>query len=261
MRTRHADVPAKLAALSREVKARERPDLSRYQQLSAALLAIIRKGHWKPGDRLPTESSLARTLPFSLGTVQRAFRALVDEGVVTRVQGSGTFVATAHDRIDDVAHCRFLGDDGASTLPVFSRVLSRTNVKRRGSWTRWFTGAEAALVRVDRILSVNREFDVYNRFYFDSRRFGDLASRPLAELAGANFKELLRRELNVPQFHVAESLQLCSVPWLIASKIGLAEDATGALMEVVARSSGELTLYYQEMFIPPSPRKLALQSA
>lgn len=247
---------AKLLALRRALDAYEGRGLSRYAQLREALRASIKAGQWTSGERLPTESVLAAAMPFSLGTVQRTLRALVEEGVVTRVQGSGSFVTSTHHRIDDVAHCRFLADDGRSFLPVFSRVLSRRPWQSVGPWSAHFPGRGVLLVRLERILNINGEFDVYSRFYFDGERFKGLASRPFAELAGANFKELLRKEVDVPVTGTGQSLQLIAIPPAIGRRIGVTDRGIGAVLEIVGHSGGNDTVYYQQMFIPPSSRKL-----
>ena len=261
MKTRTAAVSAKLLALRRALRACEGRGLSRYAQLREALLASIKAGEWKTGERLPTESALAAAMPFSLGTVQRALRALVEEGVVTRVQGSGSFVTSGHHRIDDVAHCRFLADDGKSFLPVFSRVLSRRPWHRAGPWSAHFPGRGAALVRLDRILDVNGELAVHSRFYFDGERFKGLASRPFAELAGANFKELLRMKVDVPITGTRQSLQFVAIPPGIGRRIGVTDRGVGALLEIVGHTGGNDTVYYQQMFIPPSSRRLVTHPA
>ena len=187
MKTKTPTAPAKLRELSRALQrtAKTTEGAALHARLRLAMLHCIHGGHWVAGDRLPTETELVQASSLSMGTVQRALRDLTDEGVVRRQQGSGSFVAHAPHRIDDVAHCRFLNDDG-SVLPVFSRVLSR-KAARKGPWESHFP-MDAAVMRLDRVLNVNDEFDVFSRFYFDGARFKGLASRPVAELAGANFK-------------------------------------------------------------------------
>lgn len=69
------------------------PGLPKYLHLREALLTAIEGGHWKPGAKLPTETELSGLTPYSLGTVQRAMRSLVDDGVVVRRKGIGSFVA------------------------------------------------------------------------------------------------------------------------------------------------------------------------
>ena len=53
----------------------------------------IGSGALKPNDKTESENELARRFGVSRLTVQRAIRELVAEGRLTRVQGSGTFVA------------------------------------------------------------------------------------------------------------------------------------------------------------------------
>ncbi len=265
MKTKTAAAPAKLAALASSLGrtgAGNGGALPRHAQLRMALLSSINAGHWTAGERLPTETELVVVTGLSLGTVQRALRTLTDEGVVQRQQGSGSFVASGHHRIDDVAHCRFLDDDGKSFLPVFSRVLARRRWRRPGPWSAHFRGFGAQVVRLDRVLSVNGEFDVFSRFYFDGQRFKGLASRPIDELAGTNFKVLLREESSVPPGGISQSLQLVPAPDDVALHIGVGPADPVAMLEIVRHAAGgDDVVYYQQMFVPPAPRKLLTHPA
>ena len=64
-----------------------------YDQVKAFVRQRISQGLWKPGDPVPSESALMHQFGVSRMTVNRALRELVSEGLVQRVQGSGTFVA------------------------------------------------------------------------------------------------------------------------------------------------------------------------
>lgn len=264
MKTKVAAAPAKLDALAAVLgrAARNERTFSRHAQLRMALLASINDGHWTAGERLPTETELVIATRFSLGTVQRALRALTEEGVVRRKQGSGSFVASGHHRIDDVAHCRFLSDDGKTVLPVFSHVLSRRLWRRTGPWSVHFKERDAQIVRLDRVLNVNGEFDVFSRFFFDGQRFKGLASRPIGELAGTNFKVLLRAESKVPPGGISQTVQLVAAPTDVAPHMGVAQGDPVALLEIVRHAGGgDDVVYYQQMFIPPVARKLAINPA
>ncbi len=65
-----------------------------YFQLREALLREIREQGLKTGDRLPTEQEIERAYGVSRATIRQALAALEHEGVVRRVQGLGTFVAS-----------------------------------------------------------------------------------------------------------------------------------------------------------------------
>jgi GntR family histidine utilization transcriptional repressor len=64
-----------------------------FQRIKDHLLSEIEAGTWREGDVIPSEQELAKQFNVSRMTVNRAVRELTVEQVLTRVQGSGTFVA------------------------------------------------------------------------------------------------------------------------------------------------------------------------
>jgi DNA-binding LacI/PurR family transcriptional regulator len=70
-----------------------------YMQLASQIRAAIRSGELPPGVRLPSELELAERYRLSRGTVRQAMNILVNEELVERVPGKGTFVKA----IDPVA--------------------------------------------------------------------------------------------------------------------------------------------------------------
>ena len=71
-------------------------DVPAYEQVKAWIRQHIGSGQWKPGDPVPSEAALMQQFGISRMTVNRALRELAAEGLVTRVQGSGTRVAQLH---------------------------------------------------------------------------------------------------------------------------------------------------------------------
>jgi GntR family transcriptional regulator, histidine utilization repressor len=71
-------------------------DIPAYEQVKAWVRQHIATGEWKPGDPVPSEAALIHQFGISRMTVNRALRELAAEGLVTRVQGSGTRVAQLH---------------------------------------------------------------------------------------------------------------------------------------------------------------------
>jgi GntR family histidine utilization transcriptional repressor len=64
-----------------------------YTQIIRAIRARILSGAWPPGRRVPTERNLAAQFSTARMTVNRAFGALADEGLIVRHRRSGSFVA------------------------------------------------------------------------------------------------------------------------------------------------------------------------
>ncbi len=66
-----------------------------YRQIADQIAALIRRGEYKPGARLPPERDLAKKLGVSRPSVREALIALEVEGFVEVRIGSGVYVADA----------------------------------------------------------------------------------------------------------------------------------------------------------------------
>jgi GntR family transcriptional regulator len=64
-----------------------------YQQLYEILRAKIVQSDWKPGDMIPSESELIEQYYVSRNTVRQVLDLLVQEGLIYRQRGRGTFVS------------------------------------------------------------------------------------------------------------------------------------------------------------------------
>ena len=65
----------------------------RYIRIKSALLDDIENGALTPGDQVESENQLAQRFAVSRMTARRALSELVDEGILARSQGLGTFVS------------------------------------------------------------------------------------------------------------------------------------------------------------------------
>lgn len=65
-----------------------------HAQISDDFRARIASGEWPASYRLPSEPELASQLSVSRGTLRRALRTLIQEGLLRQVRGRGTFVTS-----------------------------------------------------------------------------------------------------------------------------------------------------------------------
>lgn len=63
-----------------------------YRQLAAILKARIARGDWAEGRPIASETRLVQEYGIARTTVRRALDVLVEDGVVWKVQGRGTYV-------------------------------------------------------------------------------------------------------------------------------------------------------------------------
>ena len=64
-----------------------------YQQLYEILLAKIQRHEWQPGDMIPAEADLIAEYQVSRNTVRQVLEKLVNDGLIYRQRGRGSFVA------------------------------------------------------------------------------------------------------------------------------------------------------------------------
>ncbi|MBP2316174.1 GntR family transcriptional regulator [Azospirillum soli] len=232
--------------------------LPKYAQLREMLLEAIKSGYWKPGDKLPTELEFAEITRFSLGTVQRALRDLAEEGILVRRHGLGSFVAENRKQVEAPWHCRFLDDSGDGVLPIYSKTLARRTIAEPGPWTKHLGRPSGGLLKIDRLININNEFTVYSRFFADPGLLKPLATGPLQNLDGANFRALIMQECHLPITQVVQDVRVAVLDPEAAGNIGVKDGTTGMLVQAVARAGRDTCLYYQEFFIPPTTRALRL---
>jgi GntR family transcriptional regulator len=227
----------------------------KYRVLRNAILEAISSGQWTPGMQLPTEAELARIVPYSLGTVQKAFAQLVRDGLVVRTRGRGSFVASLHRQMAEPWHCRFLGDDG-TVLPVYPRLLGHASAARERRWAELF-GSRARIVRIDRAISINDELEVISRFFAPRGIARPLLALPRKNVETANFKAVILRELGMPISRIVQTIAAADARTWRA--VGLRPPAHLFLEATAYTAEGEV-VYFQEIFIPPNRRKLLFES-
>lgn len=69
------------------------PPLALYEKIKQSVVRDIESGRLKSGDRVDSETRLARRFNASRMTANRALKELTGEGRIVRLQGVGTFVA------------------------------------------------------------------------------------------------------------------------------------------------------------------------
>lgn len=92
-------------------------DTPLYKEVKRLLTETLSNGEWKPGMAIPAEWKLAERFNVAIGTVRKAVDELVNENILVRQQGRGTFVA-AHNRARLMFHFfHIVRSDGGKETP------------------------------------------------------------------------------------------------------------------------------------------------
>lgn len=124
-----------------------------YLQISELLIRDIAAGRLPDGTRLPPERQMARELGVAVGTLRRALAALVEKGLLERVQGSGNYIRDrAAGRAESIYAMFRLELVEGGGLPT-AEVLDVTRCPKPVELPRFGTAADGHRIRRLRRLS------------------------------------------------------------------------------------------------------------
>ncbi len=100
-----------------------------YKQAIQFINELISKKNLQPGDKIPSEAELVKSLGVSRITIRSAITEMVEEGLLTRSQGKGTFVSLpqkdsfdADDSIGFTQSCKMAGKKASSEVLSIEKV-------------------------------------------------------------------------------------------------------------------------------------------
>ncbi len=145
-----------------------------YQRLREEMLAKIAAGEWTPGAPIPTEAELTRQYGVAIGTVRKAVDTLVNEGLLLRSQGRGTFVRRPNFDASLARFFRQVDASGGREIPT-SRILSKTLRKPSQAVVNALElGKGEQVVHMERLRMVEGRTLFHEDIWLPASRFGAL---------------------------------------------------------------------------------------
>jgi GntR family transcriptional regulator len=201
-----------------------------HHQIKEDLALQIRSGRWRPEEEIPSEANLCRHYGVSRGTVRQAIADLVQQGLIHRRQGRGSFVSKAKLEGSVLGSYHLYRKDAA--------LDHRSQVIRCRLWS------PSSDIR--RILGTNRGEKVYQlervRFvqkipislqisYLPARLCPGLEAK---DLSGEALYNVLEREYGVSFLRAEESIEPVLADEYVAGHLHI---AVGSPVFLVERSS------------------------
>jgi DNA-binding GntR family transcriptional regulator len=148
-------------------------------KINELLSRELAAGHWRAGERLPTESVLAAQLGCSVGTLRKSLATLESEGLIERRHGSGTYVkqAPTGKAVYEFFRLALRTGEGLPTAVVlsFDCIEHPKDVPPFGNQT------SAHCYRVRRLRLLNNTPIALEEIYFDTRHNTALTMNDLGE--------------------------------------------------------------------------------
>ena len=153
-----------------------------YLQIIDLLVDRIRDGAWSPGDLIQSEMKLASELGVSQGTVRTAITALVENRVLIRKQGRGTFVAN-HDDNRALFHFFHITDNqGNKVLPISEILSFKQKESSRFEAERLNLAADAQVLKIERVRSIAGKPTILETIVLPAASFNGLIDMDPSEL-------------------------------------------------------------------------------
>ncbi len=198
-------------------------------QVKNLLEARIGSGDWVPGSAIPSEINLAQELGVSQGTVRKAITELVENNVLKRKQGLGTFVAT-HDTQRALFHFFHVTDNqGHKVLPESQLLHCRRKRASRKEASKLELAAGADVIRIERVRNFSARPTMVETITLAAAQFGDLGRNGDLELPNTLY-ELYQKQYGITIHSAEEQLRAVAASKHDASILQL--EAGSPLLEI-----------------------------
>ncbi|HEX2985387.1 MAG TPA: GntR family transcriptional regulator [Caproiciproducens sp.] len=180
-------------------------DVAMYKQLTNIIMSQIESGQLKSGDKVPSETELLKRYKVSRITVRAAISELVEDGVLVRSQGKGTFVASpkvmyeANDHIGFTRSCLLAGKAPSTKLLKSDLVFPPASIKKFLN-----IGDDEKVIMTERLHSVDEKpISIETNHYPLS--FSFLLNEDLEK----SLFELLQEKYHIVIAHSERTLEVC----------------------------------------------------
>ena len=158
-----------------------------YHQLANILTEKIRQGAYRPGDRIPSENHLASTYGIGRPTVRQAMELLIQQSLLIRKRGSGTYVQSPRKEVDLLSLAGTMFSFHKKGLSTTIKILKKTSLKKikKNDTENPFAGKKAFFF--ERLTSVEGTPVLIEDLYLDPDLFMgfdkiDLSEKSLSEI-------------------------------------------------------------------------------
>ncbi len=142
-------------------------------QLYRAIKNIIQSGQLKPGDQCPTEQEIMDSLDISRSVVQHAYTLLMEQNILKRQRGKGTFVVEKTIDLDFLQKIQPMADliekSGSKvSIKLISQKVVPFSFELMGNLELDLT---EKVLEVTRLYEADGEPLAYFQFYYPLKRF------------------------------------------------------------------------------------------
>lgn len=212
-----------------------------YYQLMQQLVEEIEHGDWQPGDFFTTEEELQEQLAISRATVRKALEQLMDEGLLERITGKGTFIARPPLKITLPHLISFSEEILAQGMEPSTRVLHVERVEPSRAVYDALELSEGPVLCVTRLRNADGEPLVYMQDYLHPR----LGLTEKDSYDGSLY-EILENSANTRVEEAVHQINAVRIEGDIARHLAVPDGSVGLRFVRISYDESNFPLVYEE---------------
>lgn len=224
--------------------------IPKYYQLAEILRHQIDSGMLNPEHQLPTEETLCQTHRVSRGTVREAIRLLIEDGLIRREQGRGTFVNATQPEATPFTLSSFDEDMRRQNRRPATRVLmaevipATLEVANRLELT-----VGEPIIHIVRLRLADNQPVVYETRYLAQSLCPQLLDE---DLRTTSVHWLLIYKYHIPLVRMVHTVEICHLSaeqaHLLQAQPGIAAFSVDRLTYTIARERTIPAVWFQALY-------------
>lgn len=233
------------------------PRVPRYLQIRDELMRRICARAWTEGQALPSEDKLADEFAVSVATLRKAMGVLVNDGMVERIHGRGTFVTRAFERISML---RFVGVSLAEGNVLPQTATLKISVCSLPAEARKNLGLapKEKMLYLHRTRAMGRTVLLSEHIYLPHHKFAKLESY-LQKNSPPLLYPTYDAICGVLISRAADELTVCPLPDLDARLLGQPKHSLGVRIERTMTDHARLPIEWRVSYVASDRFRYALE--
>ena len=219
-----------------------------YLQIAELLARQIKAGYWHSGERLPTEAALADSLKVAVGTLRKSLALLEAQGVLERIQGSGSYVRQVQgtQQIYELFRLELRDGPGLPTAQIL-QVVRQPRPAQMASPNVVHAADTDDCWRVRRLRSLNQVPVALEEIWFPAAGCPDLTAQAL----GDSMYLFYQQRLEIWIARVEDQISAAPAPDWAAPPCGLVPGACAGYIERLSWTAGKELAEFSKTWFDP----------
>lgn len=180
-------------------------NINLYDQLAEQIRNDIKTGKFSVGEKIPSEFELSDTYNISRSTVRKAISVLVDENLLVKAHGKGTFVASNHSNPNKASFLSYTDNVKAMGKTLTTKLLQLTHQHPTEKQKEFFNlNSDDSILEIVRLRFID-DIPICIETCWFSPEYNSLEDKNL----NGSLYTILQKDYNITSINGSKTVELC----------------------------------------------------